>query len=145
MILAPTLADWELDPLLERDTAPVGDMPLSRVLLIKDATYPWLLLVPRRHLAVEISDLNMIEQAQLMSEIAHASRVLKAHAKCDKINVAALGNVVSQLHVHVIARSRGDAAWPRPVWNVVPPKNYDPDARDKLVATLRQRLTLKPL
>jgi diadenosine tetraphosphate (Ap4A) HIT family hydrolase len=100
-------------------------MPLSRVLLIKDATYPWLLLVPRRHLAVEITDLDMIEQAQLMSEIAHAGRVLKAHTGCDKINAAALGNVVSQLHVHIIARSRGDAAWPRPVWNVVPPRDYD--------------------
>jgi diadenosine tetraphosphate (Ap4A) HIT family hydrolase len=145
MILAPTLADWELDPLLERDTAPVGDMPLSRVLLIKDATYPWLLLVPRRHLAVEITDLNMIEQAQLMSEIAHAGGVLKAHTGCDKINVAALGNVVSQLHVHVIARSRGDAAWPRPVWNVVPPRDYDKDALAKLLVTLRQQLTLTPL
>ena len=145
MILAPSLADWELDPLLERDTTPVGDMPLSRVLLIKDATYPWLLLVPRRHLAVEITDLNMIEQAQLMSEVAHASGVLKAHTGCDKINVAALGNVVSQLHVHIIARSRGDAAWPRPVWNAVPPRDYDQKALDKLLATLRQQLTLTPL
>ena len=130
MILAPSLADWELDPLLERDTAPVGDMPLSRVLLIKDATYPWLLLVPRRHLAVEITDLDMIEQAQLMSEIAHAGRVLKAHTGCDKINVAALGNVVSQLHVHIIA---------------VPPRDYDKAPLDKLLAALRQRLTLTPL
>jgi len=145
MILAPSLADWELDPLLARDTAPVGDMPLSRVLLIKDATYPWLLLVPRRHMAVEITDLDTIEQAQLMSEIAHAGRVLKAHTGCDKINVAALGNVVSQLHVHVIARSRGDAAWPRPVWNVVPPRDYEKAAMDKLLAVLRQKLTLTPL
>ena len=145
MILPPSLADWELDPLLERDTTPVGDMPLSRVLLIKDATYPWLLLVPRRHLAVEITDLDMIEQAQLMSEIAHAGRVLKAHTGCDKINVAALGNVVSQLHVHIIARSRGDAAWPRPVWNAVPPRDYDEKTLSKLLATLRQQLTLSPL
>ena len=78
MIFAPSLADWELDPLLERDTVAIGDMPLCRVLLIKDANYPWLLLVPRRHQAVEITDLDMIEQAQLMSEIAHASRTLKA-------------------------------------------------------------------
>ena len=145
MTLAPSLADWELDPLLERDTASVGDMPLSRVLLIKDATYPWLLLVPRRHLAVEIADLDTIEQAQLMNEVTHAGRVLKAHTGCDKINVAALGNVVSQLHVHIIARSRGDAAWPRPVWNVVPPRDYDKAALDKLLAVLRQRLTLTPL
>ena len=142
MILPPSLADWELDPLLERDTTTVGDMPLSRVLLIKDATYPWLLLVPRRHLAVEITDLDMIEQAQLMSEIAHTGRVLKAHTGCDKINVAALGNVVSQLHVHIIARSRGDAAWPKPVWNVAPPKDYHPRERDKLIASLQQQLVL---
>ena len=142
MIFPSSLADWELDPLLDRDTVAIGDMPLSRVLLIKDATYPWLLLVPRRHLAAEIIDLDMIEQAQLMTEIAHTSRTLKTLTGCDKINVAALGNVVSQLHVHIIARSRGDAAWPRPVWNVAPPKNYDSDDRDKLIATLRQKLTL---
>jgi diadenosine tetraphosphate (Ap4A) HIT family hydrolase len=145
MIFAPSLADWELDPLLERDTIAIGDMPLSRVLLIKDATYPWLLLVPRRHLAAEITDLDTIEQAQLISEIAHTSRTLKALTGCDKINVAALGNVVSQLHVHVIARSRGDAAWPRPVWNAVPPRDYDKAALDKLLASLRQRLTLTPV
>ena len=145
MIFEPSSADWELDPLLERDTVAIGDMPLSRALLIKDATYPWLLLVPRRHLAAEITDLDMIEQAQLMSEIAHASSTLKALTGCDKINVAALGNVVPQLHVHVIARSRSDAAWPRPVWNAVPPRNYDSGGLEKLLASLRQRLTLTPV
>ena len=80
-----------------------------------------------------------------MTEVSHASRTLKALTGCDKINVAALGNVVPQLHVHVIARSRGDAAWPKPVWNVAPPLDYDPAARDKLLATLRQQLALMPL
>jgi diadenosine tetraphosphate (Ap4A) HIT family hydrolase len=145
MISRASSADWELDPLLERDTVAIGDMPLSRALLIKDATYPWLLLVPRRHAASEITDLDTIEQAQLMSEVAHAGRVLKELTACDKINVAALGNVVAQLHVHVIARSRGDAAWPRPVWNAVPPRSYDKDALDKRLAELRQRLTLTPV
>ena len=145
MIFASSLADWELDPLLKRDTVAIGDMPLSRALLIKDATYPWLLLVPLRHLAAEITDLDMIEQAQLMSEIAHASSTLKALTGCHKINVAALGNVVPQLHVHVIARSRGDAAWPRPVWNAVPPRDYDSGDLEKLLASLRQRLTLTPV
>jgi len=145
MIFARSSADWELDPLLARDTVAIGDMPLSRALLIKDATYPWLLLVPRRHEAIEIADLDTIEQAQLMSEIAHAGRTLKALTSCDKINVAALGNVVAQLHVHVIARSRSDAAWPKPVWNAVPPRDYDKAALDELLATLRQRLTLTPL
>jgi diadenosine tetraphosphate (Ap4A) HIT family hydrolase len=145
MLRTPSLADWELDPLIARDTVPVGDMPLCQVLLIKDANYPWLLLVPRRDKAVEITDLDMIEQAQFMTEIAHVSRTLKALTSCDKINVAALGNVVAQLHVHVIARSRGDAAWPKPVWNAVPPREYEKAKLDKLLAALRQHLTLTPV
>ena len=145
MIPDPKSAGWILDSQLERDTVEIGDMPLCRALLINDANYPWLLLVPRRDKAVEITDLDTIEQAQLMSEIAHAGRTLKALTGCDKINVAALGNVVPQLHVHVIARSRGDAAWPKPVWNAVPPRDYEPRALDKLLASLRQRLTLTPL
>jgi diadenosine tetraphosphate (Ap4A) HIT family hydrolase len=136
---------WELDPLLARDTVAIGEMPLCRVLLIKDATYPWLLLVPRRPGATELTDLDTIEQAQLISEVAHASRSLKALTWCDKINVASLGNVVAQLHIHVIARSRGDAAWPKPVWNAVPPRDYDKIALDDLVAALRRRLTLTPV
>src|SRR4051812_42294912 len=141
----PRSAGWALDPLLEKDTVAVGDMPLCRVLLIKDANYPWMLLVPRRPDAVEITDLDGIEQMQLMTELGHAARTLKALTGCDKINVAALGNVVAQLHVHVIARSRGDPAWPKPVWNAVPARNYEPDTLKTLLDTLRQRLTLKPL
>ena len=142
MIFAPSLADWELDPLLDRDTVAIGDMPLSRVLLIKDATYPWLLLVPRRHLAAEIIDLDMIEQAQLMTEIAHTSRTLKTLTGCDKINVAALGNVVAQLHVHVIARFHADSAWPKPVWNAVPARDYQPARAAGLIASIRKELAL---
>ena len=141
----PKVANWSLDPLLARDTTPIGDLPLCRALLINDANYPWLLLVPRRDATVEIIDLEYVEQAQLMTEVSHASRVLKALTDCDKINVAALGNVVPQLHVHVIARSRSDAAWPKPVWNAAAPRDYEPAARDKLVATLRQSLTLTPV
>jgi diadenosine tetraphosphate (Ap4A) HIT family hydrolase len=145
MTYDPRSDGWALDPLLQRDTTPVGDLPLCRVLLINDANYPWVLLVPRRHETVEIIDLEYVEQAQLMTEVSHASRTLKTMTRCDKINVAALGNVVPQLHVHVIARTRGDAAWPKPVWNVAPPQDYEPAARDKLVATLRQSLTLTPI
>ena len=101
--------------------------------------------MPRRRETVEIIDLEYIEQAQLMTEVSHASRTLKAMTRCDKINVAALGNVVPQLHVHIIARSRSDAAWPKPVWNAVPPRHYEPAAREKLIATLRQSLTLTPV
>jgi diadenosine tetraphosphate (Ap4A) HIT family hydrolase len=135
-------ANWALDPLLARDTTPIGDLPLCRALLINDANYPWLLLVPRRDATVEITDLDYIEQQQLMSEMSHAATTLKALTGCDKINVAALGNVVAQLHVHIIARSHGDAAWPKPVWNVAPPKDYHPRERDQLIASLQQHLVL---
>src|SRR6218665_3224485 len=113
--MSPSSA-WSLHPQLEKDTINIGDLPLSRVLVIKDANYPWLLLVPRRPAVVEIIDLDEIEQAQLMVEITRVSRVLKAVTQCDKLNVAALGNAVPQLHVHVIARRKTDKAWPKPVW-----------------------------
>jgi diadenosine tetraphosphate (Ap4A) HIT family hydrolase len=144
MMLDPKSAGWALDPQIARDTAAVGDLPLCRVLLMNDANYPWLLLVPRRRDIVELDDLNSGEQAQLMGEIVAAARELKTLTGCDKINVAALGNVVAQLHVHVIARSRGDAAWPKPVWNAVPARAYQQAALQTLVATLRQRLPLSP-
>lgn len=135
-------AGWSLDPQLARDTAPVGDLPLSRLLLINDANYPWLLLVPRRPDASEIVDLAEGDRAQLMAEIAHTSRVMKAMTGCDKLNVAALGNVVAQLHVHVIARGRRDPAWPKPVWGAVPAVSYGAAALQSRLADLRERLAL---
>jgi diadenosine tetraphosphate (Ap4A) HIT family hydrolase len=140
MSAPPPAANWELHPQLEQDTVPLGDLPLSRVLVIKDANYPWLLLVPRRAGVCELVDLGEAEQAQLMTEIAHASRALKTITSCDKLNVAALGNVVPQLHVHVIARRAGDAAWPRPVWGVVAAKAYEAAELARLVATLRRTI-----
>jgi diadenosine tetraphosphate (Ap4A) HIT family hydrolase len=141
----PKSVGWTLDPQLERDTVPVGDLQLSRVLLINDANYPWLLLVPRRRGIVEIIDLAEIEQAQLMAEIAQVSHTLRRLTSCDKINVAALGNVVPQLHVHLIARSRGDAAWPKPVWGAVPARSYERAAIEALTAPLKQELALAPI
>jgi diadenosine tetraphosphate (Ap4A) HIT family hydrolase len=140
----PKSAGWRLDAVLERDTRVVGDLPLCRVLLSRDANYPWLLLAPRRPGAVEIVDLDEAARTQLMNEIAGASRALKALTACDKINVAAIGNVVAQLHVHVIARTRSDAAWPRPVWNAAPPRDYDKAVLDNLMKGLRERLSLAP-
>ncbi|MCO5132337.1 MAG: HIT family protein [Xanthobacteraceae bacterium] len=131
-------ADWSLHPQLDNDTAPVGDLPLCRVLLIRDANYPWLVLVPRRPGAVEIIDLDAAAQAQLMIEIASASRALRDITSCDKLNVAALGNMVPQLHIHVIARRRTDAAWPRPVWGVAPARPYDVNDMRQLIETLRR-------
>jgi diadenosine tetraphosphate (Ap4A) HIT family hydrolase len=135
-------ADWSLHPQLLKDTLEIGDLPLSRVLVIKDAHYPWLLLVPRRAGAVEIIDLGEVEQAQLMTEITRVSRALKDVTQCDKLNVAALGNAVPQLHVHLIARRTTDAAWPRPVWGVVPPLAHDPQEVQKFIGALRGKIWL---
>jgi diadenosine tetraphosphate (Ap4A) HIT family hydrolase len=134
------VSSWTLHPQLGGDTCAVGDLPLSRLLLANDANYPWLLLVPRRWGASEIIDLCEPDQIQLAAEIAGVSRALKAVASCDKLNVAALGNVVPQLHIHVIARQRGDPAWPKPVWGAVAARDYDPPAREELVAALRREL-----
>ena len=142
MLRASSPADWELDPLIERDTVPVGDMPLCRVLLIKDANYPWLLLVPRRPDIVEIIDLAEVEQAQLMTEISRVARALKEVTRCDKLNIAALGNVVPQLHVHIIGRRAGDAAWPRPVWGVMQPLPHDAEEVQTFISTLRRKIWL---
>ncbi len=133
---------WSLHPQLEKDTIDIGDLPLSRVLVIRDANYPWLLLVPRRSEAVEIIDLDEVEQAQLMTETSRAARALKDVTKCDKLNIAALGNMVPQLHVHIIARRKQDAAWPRPVWGVVPPLPHDAEEVQNFISALRRRIWL---
>jgi diadenosine tetraphosphate (Ap4A) HIT family hydrolase len=133
---------WSLHPQLEKDTIDIGDLPLSRVLVIRDANYPWLLLVPRRAEAVEIIDLDEVEQAQLMTETSRAARALKEVTKCDKLNIAALGNMVPQLHVHIIARRKQDAAWPRPVWGVVPPLPHDAEEVQNFISALRRKIWL---
>jgi len=140
MVVSPLA--WSLHPRLEQDTAPVGDLPLSRLLVHNDANYPWLLLVPRRPEAREIIDLDEADRRQLMAEIAMASRALKAVTRCDKLNVAAIGNVVPQLHLHVLARRRDDAAWPKPVWGTVPARAYDLAERERFVAALRRELAI---
>ena len=107
---------WHLHPQLADDTAPVIELALCEVRLMDDANHPWLVLVPRVAGAVELIDLDPVQRTQLTSEIDAASRALKALFKPHKLNIAALGNLVPQLHVHVIARSTDDIAWPRPVW-----------------------------
>jgi len=133
-------ADWSLHPQLAKDAVSVGDLPLSRLLLSKDANYPWLILVPRQADAVEIIDLDPADCARLMTEISQVSEMLRDITGCDKLNVAALGNQVPQLHVHIIARRKSDAAWPRPVWGMVPALDYDPKTLQTFVETLRHRL-----
>jgi diadenosine tetraphosphate (Ap4A) HIT family hydrolase len=135
-----TSPSWALHPQLEADTVLVGELALSRLLLANDANYPWLILVPRCEGVSEIIDLDGAGQAELTREIALVCRALKAVTPCDKLNVAALGNVVPQLHVHIIARRRGDPGWPKPIWGVVPAREYDAAVRDRLIAALRGAL-----
>jgi diadenosine tetraphosphate (Ap4A) HIT family hydrolase len=129
-----------LNAQLAQDTVPIGDLPLARVLLANDANYPWLILVPRLPGLVELIDLEDNAQVQLLGEIAAAADALKTVTRCDKLNIAALGNQVPQLHVHIIARRHTDAAWPKPVWGMKPPISYEQSQQTTLIDTLRQLL-----
>ena len=119
---------FDLDPRLEEASVPVADWPLCHIRLKDDARFHWLLLVPRRGGAVELTDLDEADYGRLTAEILAGTRLVQAVARPDKVNVAALGNVVPQMHVHVIARFASDAAWPDPVWCHGPGPTYPPHA-----------------
>ena len=131
---------FELDGRLAADTIPVGDLMLSRVLLMNDSRFPWAILVPRRPDLTEIIDLPVAERTILMEEIAALSSALRDLHAPTKINVAALGNVVPQLHVHVVARYDKDPAWPGPVFGKGPAVPYESAAAAAAVAGLVARL-----
>jgi diadenosine tetraphosphate (Ap4A) HIT family hydrolase len=131
-----------LDPRLAADTLAIGDLPLSRVLLMNDARYPWLILVPRRAALREIVDLAADERATLTEEIAAASAFLRALPGVDKLNLGALGNVVAQLHVHLLGRAVGDPAWPGPVWGHSARLPYEPAAAEAMIDKARSALAL---
>ena len=131
---------FELHPQLRADTCLVAALPLCDVLLMNDANYPWLILVPRVAGMRDVIDLDDAQQAVLMREIAAASRALKSLYSAHKLNVAALGNQVPQLHVHVIARQTDDAAWPNPVFGRVPARPYDEAARERRLRELHGAL-----
>ena len=129
---------FTLDQRLQQDTVLLGDFPLCRLLLMNDANYPWFILVPRRDEVSELFQLDAQEQQQLWRESTELAEVLKDTFKADKMNVATLGNVVSQLHMHVIVRRKDDPAWPAPVWGKHPAKAYS----DEQVAALRSKLRM---
>lgn len=131
---------FALDPRLAADTVAVASLPLCEVLLMNDVRYAWLVLVPRRGGLSEITDLAADEQALLWQEVNRATAALRAVAPCDKLNLGALGNIVRQLHVHVVARCIGDAAWPGPVWGSGNTEPYQPTARETLLDDLRKTL-----
>ncbi len=125
---------FTLHPRLAADTSFIADWPLCRVLLMEDARYFWLVLVPRRDGVTEITDLSAEDRALLMEETARAGEIIKGGAK---LNIGALGNLVTQLHLHVVARHPGDPAWPGPVWGHSPAVAYDDAARAARIALVR--------
>jgi diadenosine tetraphosphate (Ap4A) HIT family hydrolase len=131
---------WSLHPQLEHDTVSIGDLALSRVLAIDDANYPWLVLVPRRAGIVETIDLSAADARLLMDEIAQTSRALKAVTGCDKLNVATIGNVVPQLHVHVVARRKTDPLWPKPIWGASDLRAGDANAFSQFITAIKAQL-----
>lgn len=137
-----TKAPFALHPQLAADTFDIGRLELSRVLLMNDSRYPWLILVPEKPDLVELVDLGNTDLSRLVSEIRRASLALRELFAPDKLNVAALGNMVPQLHVHVIARFRNDSAWPRPVWGGPPAPPYAAAAAVKRINELRAALRL---
>ena len=145
MIQVQTPATFVLDPRLAADTHRIGDLPLSRLLLFDDMRFPWLVLVPRLPGRRDLIDLAHDDQHALLDEINRCAHVLHALDKPHKLNIAALGNVVAQLHVHVIARFEHDAAWPRPVWNVGTREPFAADALRQRLATLRSALHLEAM
>ena len=131
---------WHLHPQLADDTHPLAQFALCELRLMDDANHPWLILVPRVENAIELIDLDAAQQTQLMQEIDRASRALQAAVKPHKLNVAALGNQVPQLHVHVIARFQDDIAWPRPVWGMASAQPYSPELLIARIEVLRAAL-----
>ncbi|MBS3798358.1 HIT domain-containing protein [Pseudoalteromonas sp. BDTF-M6] len=129
---------FSLAPELQKDCIELADWPLCKLLLMNDSQYPWFILVPRKEGVTEIIDLSEQEQLMLMQESAQLSKLLQSVFNPDKLNIAALGNMVPQLHIHHIARFRSDIAWPKPVWGLHPAVPYT----EQQIAELKQALQL---
>jgi len=130
-----------IHPTLRRDCETVGRFELCHLLLMKDANYPWFILVPDRPDVSEIYQLDEPDQLQLLRESSYLAQKLALHFRADKLNIAALGNVVPQLHIHHIVRYRDDITWPAPVWGAVSPKPYSPNELEARIDDIRGVLT----
>lgn len=135
-------ASFELHPDLARDCAHVGKLRLSRLLLMNEVRWPWLILVPERQGKTDFHDLDPLDQYRVCDEVTACSEALQRLYSPQKINVAALGNMTPQLHVHVIARFQEDPAWPRPIWGEVPRQPYAEAGMEARLHELRQALHL---
>lgn len=133
--------NFQLHPQLAKDCLHIGQLPLCELLLMNDASYPWLILVPRRPEMVEIYQLAVNDQQQLICESSFIAQQLASTFNADKINIAALGNVVPQLHIHHIVRYRTDPAWPAPVWGKSPARAYTPEEQLTRITLLKSSLS----
>lgn len=125
---------------LQNDTYFVADLKISRLLLMNDANYLWLILVPRKADIVELLELSTKDQQQVLAEINLVGKILKENFAAEKLNIAALGNVVSQLHIHVIGRFKNDIAFPKPIWGFAPAKDYEQQAAKELIEKIKSYL-----
>jgi diadenosine tetraphosphate (Ap4A) HIT family hydrolase len=137
------MTDFNIDPRLAGDSVAVGMLTLCEVRLQNDARFPWLVLVPQRENVTELFELSEADRATTMEEIAQVSAALRAVTQCLKINVGALGNIVRQLHIHIVARNEVDAAWPGPVWGVGTRVAYTEAEMADLIARLRSALAMR--
>lgn len=132
---------FTLDSKLNADTFLIADLKISRLLLMNDSNYPWLILVPRKADLVELTDLNFEEQVEVLREINLVAKILQENFGAEKLNIGALGNVVKQLHIHVIARFKNDAAFPKPVWGAVAAKPYLENEAEEIIKKIRLLLS----
>ncbi len=127
---------------LDQDCITIGDLSLSRVLLMNDAQYPWCILVPRRNEVMDIHQLSHEDQHQLIRESSLLSQIMMSLFQGRKMNVAALGNLVPQLHLHHIVRYEDDPCWPSPVWGQLPARSYEQDVLERVVEELKTLLDI---
>jgi diadenosine tetraphosphate (Ap4A) HIT family hydrolase len=132
------MTPFRLDERLEKDSLEIGTFDLCQLRLMNDSRWPWLLLVPMRAGAIEVHDLSEQDQMLLVRETALTANLLKSLTNCEKINSAALGNIVRQLHVHVVARSGNDPNWPKPVWGFGERAPYDTEALETWIGQLKK-------
>ncbi|WP_028117330.1 HIT domain-containing protein [Ferrimonas senticii] len=131
---------FQIHPTLDADTVLLGTLPLCQVRLSRDSQFPWLILVPMRADITEVHQLDSDDRMQLMEESCTIAAMLEQHTQADKINVAAIGNVVSQLHIHHVARFQTDPCWPKPIWGQLPMQPYDPATLSQTVDGWHQHL-----
>lgn len=132
--------EFVLHPQLEKDTFFIGSLNLSNILLMNDSRYPWIILVPQINDIGDITDLSTQQRADFIEEINHAASLIKQHFQPERMNIAMLGNIVPQLHCHIIARFKEDFAWAKPVWGIGEAVFYTKEQQEKIIPLLQNLL-----